>query len=333
MTVTEAAPVQTTPVDGSTDRDATFRSIVDRLSKQSVEKHFDAYVDIDWDDPAMAIDPADSRFLLWAGDPLGATEWYRSQTPEMQARVALYRAASAMRTGWEFENVLQRGLLNIAFWLPNGSREYRYLHHETIEESQHSLMFQEFVNRTGLDVKGMPAPMKRLAERRVLRLSRKFPELFFLFVLGGEDPVDHLQRQQLRRGGSHPLVERIMRIHVTEEARHVSYARNYLKASVPKLSRTRRAALSLIAPNLYGIMTRMMIDPPRSLGRVGVPMDVIAAARKTPERAALLRAGAAKPRKLCEELGLMNPVSRRLWALWGVDAGPATEAEAEPVAA
>ena len=331
MTVTE--PTTTSSTAPATEgRDATFASIVRRLSKQSVEKHFDAYTDIAWDDPEMAIDAADPRFLLWDGDPLGATEWYRAQPQEVRSRIALYRVASAMRTGWEFENVLQRGLLNIAFWLPNGTEQFRYLHHETIEESQHSMMFQEFVNRTGMKVHGMPRPVKHAAERAVLPLSRRFPELFFLFVLGGEDPVDHLQRQQLRRGGAHPLVERIMRIHVTEEARHVSYARNYLKAEVPKLSRTRRGALSLITPPMFAVMTRLMVDAPPSMRfRVDVPKSVLAEARRTPERARLLVEASAKPRKLCEELGLMNPVSRRLWKLLGVGDAPAADAPATTV--
>ena len=50
-----------------------------RLSRQSVEKHFDAYADIPWDDPAYAIDPDDPRFELGPDDPLGGTAWYRGQ--------------------------------------------------------------------------------------------------------------------------------------------------------------------------------------------------------------------------------------------------------------
>ena len=36
-----------------------FESMVARLSKLSVDKHFEAYVDIDWDDPELAVDPTD----------------------------------------------------------------------------------------------------------------------------------------------------------------------------------------------------------------------------------------------------------------------------------
>ena len=105
----------TTPKESSAGDDSpseandVFTAMVARLSRQSVDKHFDAYVDIDWDSPEMAINPEDSRFALWPFDPLAATDWYRSQPPEVRSRVALHRIATAMRTGWEFENVLQRG--------------------------------------------------------------------------------------------------------------------------------------------------------------------------------------------------------------------------------
>jgi hypothetical protein len=62
----------------------------------------------------------------------------------VRARVAAHRVATAMRIGWEFENVLQRGLLEHAFWLDGEKPELRYLMHEIAEECQHMLMFQEF---------------------------------------------------------------------------------------------------------------------------------------------------------------------------------------------
>ncbi len=295
-----------------------FEATVTRLSRQSVDKHFDAYTDVEWDGPDMEISPEDPRFHLWSFDPLATTEWYRSQPPEIQSRVALHRIAAAMRIGWEFENVLQRGLLVYAFWLPNQRPEFRYVHHEIIEESQHTMMFQEVINRSGLDVQGMPKRMKAAA-RNVVFLSRAFPQLFFLFVLGGEDPVDHLQRKQLRADESHPVIERIMRIHVTEEARHISFARQYLKRSVPRLGFLRKQALSLVAPLLFGTMARLMVFPPRHLVKTyGIPTSQVRKALRSPESRQLLADAVAKPRKLCTELGLMNAPARAGWKLMGV---------------
>jgi hypothetical protein len=40
-----------------------------------------------------------------------------------------------------------------------------------------------------------------------------------------------------------------MRIHVTEEARHLSFARHYLKRTVPTLDHWRRAQLAMERPS------------------------------------------------------------------------------------
>jgi len=133
----------------------TYQHLLRRLSHQSVAKHFDAYADIDWDGDDFRIDPADPRWELGPEDTLGETAWYRAQPPDIRARIGLHLVATFMKTGLQFESILKRGLLAFAFDLPNGSPEYRYAYHEVIEEAQHALMFQEFVNRTGFDIPGL----------------------------------------------------------------------------------------------------------------------------------------------------------------------------------
>jgi hypothetical protein len=298
-----------------------FAVMVGRLNKLSVERHYDAYADIDWDDPAFALDPADPRFELPAIDPLRHTDWYAGLSPADRAGLGCYRWAACMKTGWHFENLLQRGLLRHAIELPNGVPEFRYLHHEIIEESQHTLMFQEFVNRSELPVRGMPWGLRKLAEWFVVPLARVFPTLFFLFVLGGEDPVDHLQRRALSDNDTklHPLVERIMRIHTTEEARHLSFARHYMHRTVPELGFWRRLHLALIAPLVLGIMARLMLLPSGDLVRhFGVPRDVVRGANRSPASRQLLKDSVAKTRKLFVELGLITPFSRTLWKAVGL---------------
>ena len=62
--------------------------------------------------------------------------------------------AANLRIGWEFENLLQQGLLNHAWRMRNTNASFRYLHTE-VEESQHTLMFYEFVRRHAPHVLGM----------------------------------------------------------------------------------------------------------------------------------------------------------------------------------
>ena len=311
--MTVAAPILDEEQSDSWER------LLHRLNRQSVVKHYDAFADIPWDDPAYALDPADPRWEIDAAEPLGGTEWYRSLPAETRARIGLHMTASRMKVGLQFESILKRGLLEWAATLPNNSPEFRYAYHEVIEEAQHTLMFQEFVDRSGFDVPGLSRPMQVMA-RLVVRLGRVFPELFFVFVLGGEDPIDHLQRVALRRDNLHPLLERIMRIHVTEEARHLSFARAYLRRRVPRMSRRRRMQLALEAPLILGQMARLMMRPSAGLVRTyGIPKPVVRAAYDdNPACRARLHESLRKVRALLVELGLVTPLPRRLWIAQGV---------------
>jgi hypothetical protein len=302
-----------------------YQSLIARLSHQSVVKHFDAYADVAWDDPEMRIDPEDPRWEMDAEGGLGATEWYRSQPQQVRARIGLQGIVSAMKTGLQFESILKRGLLEYAATLPNGASEFRYAYHEVIEEAQHSLMFQEFVNRSGMDVPGMSKFMQ-FGARGVVKLGRRFPALFFLFVLGGEDPIDFVQRQELRSEKEiHPLLERIMRIHVTEEARHLSFARHYLKRNVPDLSWVRRRMLAFRVPFILGTMAGMMLRPSKSMIReYGIPKAVIKEAfDDNPEARQFVRDSIRKVRNLCVELGIVTPASKLLWKAFGIWDEPA----------
>lgn len=302
----------------------TFDALIERLSRQSVTpgKHFDAYVDVPWDDPAFAIDPHDPRWELGDDDPLGATEWYRAQPQHVRARLGLHQIVAKMKVGLQFESILKRGLLEFAAELPDESPEFRYAYHEVIEEAHHSLMFQEFVNRSaplGLRVRGMDR-LTKFGARGVIKLGRRAPALFFVFVLGGEDPIDHVQRTLLRSGRElHPLTERIMRIHVTEEARHLSFARHYLKREVPTLSWTRRQFLAIRAPFILGQMAGMMLKPtPEIVKTYAIPKDVLRAAYSSRDARQGVYDSLRKVRQLLTELQLVTPVSRRLWKRFGI---------------
>jgi hypothetical protein len=307
--------VDTTTAERATD-DA-FHSLVRRLSEQSVRKNFDAYLDVPWDE--HDIDPTDPRWELKDGDPLAHTDWYRSQPAETRARIGLFSTVAKMKTGLQFENVLSRGILEFVDTLPNGAPEYRYAMHELIEEGQHQLMFQEFVNRSGIDAAGMPLDA-RIGSRFVVLLGRFFPELFFMFVLGGEDPIDHVQREALRNGVRHPLLEAIMRIHVTEEARHLSFARHYLKNRVEGMSRARKAALAIGTPLILGEMAGMMLMPSKQMVReFDIPAEVLAEAyHDNPEFQRSAAIALRKVRNLATELGLCGRRARAIWRSRGI---------------
>lgn len=289
-----------------------WESLLGRLNRLSVTRHFDAYADIDWESESLRLDPTDPRCRLLGDEPLAVTAWYAEQPQDVQARLGCDLVASRMKTGLVFESVLQRGLLEYATTLPNGAPEFRYVYHEVVEEAQHSMMFQEFVDRSGFDAVGLP-PLERFVSRWIPRLGRRFTELFFFFVLGGEEPIDHVQRRVLRSGQDlHPLVERITRIHVTEEARHLSFARHNLQRCVPALGRVRRLVLGAVVPVAMAMTARLMLRPSRQLiRRYRIPARVIRSAyTRNPAYHQQVARSLAKVHDLCAEVGL----TARPWA-------------------
>jgi hypothetical protein len=286
------------------EQGAEMAVLLERLNRMSVHKRFECYRDIAWDAPENHIDPIAPVWELPLDHALGGTAWYRALPQPERARLGLAVVATFMRIGVQFENILTRGLLAYALRQPNGSPLFRYLYHESIEESHHSLMFQEFLNRSGVDAE-MLVGWKGIVGERIARLAVVFPELFFIFVLGGEDPIDHVQRTIIASGRElHPLLKRITQIHITEEARHLAFARAYLRERVPKLSWARRRALATLAPLVLDIMARSMLQPSRKLIRsFDIPDAVVREAYyDNPKHRQAVRESLSKVRALMTEL-------------------------------
>lgn len=306
---------------------ARYERKVERLSQLSADGPHDAYDDVPWDEPGYELDPTDPRLGLFSFDPLARTRWYQTLEPIEQARVGLRRLAVNLRTGWEFENFLQQGLLIRTLRMDNTDVAFRYSHYEIAEESHHSMMFYEFVRRYAPEVEGMPRGLRGLTGPTVHVAARRYPALFFLLVLGGEVPIDHMQRLVLREEHVHPLVERIMTIHVEEEARHVGFANLELRRIVPEMSRAERRRLAAVIPEFLGIETRLMVFPSLWQRRHdGVPRDDARAALRSPESRQLLADSISRVRNLCIELDLVTPESQVRWervGLWDRPKRPA----------
>ena len=304
------------------------------LSEASVERHFDAFTDIPWDDPEYAVVPNDPRWILPEADPLGATDWYRSLSTDRQIEIGMYRQANIMKVGLQFEQILIAGLMNYAFRLPNGQAEFRYSTHEATEECHHTQMFQELVNRIGIEVAGGPRWFRALAPIMPLAAG-PLSFGFFVGVLAGEEPIDHVQKSILRSGENrHPLITRIMQIHVAEEARHIGFAHQYLRHKAPRLKTYQRGLISVIMPVIMRVLCDAIIKPTPAMRRdLQIPDHVVdevwwdgEASRK------MLRDMFGDVRMLADDLNLMNPVSRRVWRALGIDGRP-SRFRSEPASA
>ena len=324
----------TAVLNEATNEGQTYAERLQTLSEASVEQHFDAFADIDWDHPDFAIDPTDARWILPEADVLGRHPWYQALPKDEQIRIGLYRQANVTKVGLQFEQVLIAGLMNYAFSLPNGSPEFRYATHEATEECHHTQMFQEFVNRSGQDVGGGSRLFRTMAP--ILPLAAKIvPFGFYYGVLAGEEPIDHVQKSILRAGEEmHPLLERIMQIHVAEEARHIGFAHQYLEHRAPKLRTFDRAVLSVAVPIIMRWLCDEILVPSRKARKdMGIPKSVVKDLYwRQPESRKMLRDLFGDVRMLAEDTGMMNRTSRQVWRLMKID-GRSSRFRSEPASA
>ena len=295
-----------------------------RLSEASVHRRFDPFVDIDWNAPEHAIVPGDRRWILPTSDIVGGHSWYRSLPEERQIEVGRWRIANIYKVGLQFESILIRGMTQYSFTVPNGSPEFRYCVHETAEECNHTMMFQEMINRIGLDVPGVSWWMRAISP--IIPLAAGIsPAIFFIGILAGEEPIDHTQKAMLRgdTSGIHPIALRVMEIHVAEEARHISFAHQFLQRRIVGMNPAGRFVMSLAFPiAMRWLVGEIMVPPRRFQQEFDIPDSVMDDIFwKSPESSKILRDMFSDVRMLAHNAGAMNPVSRLFWKAFRIDGG------------
>ena len=321
------------PVDVTPEQ---YADILEGLSQASVDRHFDAFIDVPWDDPDFQVRHDDPRWVLPTDvDPLGAHPWYQAQPLARQIEIGQWRQANILKVGLQFENILIRGIMQYVFTLPNGSPEYRYLTHEATEECHHTQMFQQTVNRIGVDVEGMPWLMRKIAG--VLPWAGSaVPFAFFIGVLAGEEPIDHTQKGILRSGKDlPPVLSRIMEIHVAEEARHISFAHHYIRRNAPKLGRIEKFVISLLFPVIMRVLCDVIMVPSKAFRKeFGIPRKVMKDLYwRAPESRERLQELFGDVRMLADQSGLReNRLARWMWKLCRIDGRPSRFRSEPPVA-
>jgi P-aminobenzoate N-oxygenase AurF len=131
-----------------------------------------------------------------------------------------------------------------------------------------------------------------------------------LFV---EEVLDQLQREAMRDERVQPLTRVINKIHVTEEARHVRYAREELLRILPGLSRWQRAVGRYLTARIAFLVARNLVHP-EVYRSVGIdPEDGHKAAPANPYWQETLRWAARKLVPFLREHGLIGGPSEVLW--------------------
>ncbi|GAB2442131.1 AurF N-oxygenase family protein [Nocardia tengchongensis] len=291
---------------------AARESFAQRLLTGSVKKSYDPVVDLDWDAP---LDP-DQLFLPPEVISLYGTPLWDAMTPEQRRELSREELANVLSVGIWFENLLNRLLLRELMAGDPTSRHAHYTLTEMGDECRHMMMFGKLIDRIG----ARPYWPNRFERWTISGLQLVLRgSMVWVGALVGEEIFDAIQRRTLDDPDLQPLVARAMRIHVTEEARHIGFARDALAHRVPTMSRAElhytRLCVAVAAPLFVHLMTNWHM-----YARAGVEDGRAARrlARANPHSRRALGLGAANLGAFLDKQGLIGPIGTRVWRRRGL---------------
>jgi hypothetical protein len=172
------------------------------------------------------------------------------------------------------------------------------------------VMFGKAIERVGAK------PVRpRLYQRMIINTLPLFfrGSVLWVAALIGEEIFDSLQRQMMDDPELQPIIQRLMRIHVAEEARHIQFARDGLRKRAPGMRRLNRFLVANVN-GLGGWFFHYLFTNPIPYARAGLDVrQARVAARNSLHRYEVQVAGFAPLAEFLTEVGLMGPVARRGW--------------------
>jgi len=263
----------------------------------------DPFIEIDWsvpiDDRAYHLPPE----LL----PLYGTEIWEAMDQTERIVYSRHETAALCGAGIWFENVLMQVVLRHLADLPVTDPAHRYLLVEVADECRHSTMFGEYIRRAGT-----PAYRPTLASHAVCDDAPTTRAVSYLLILAVEELLDYTNRATMRDERVHPVSRGMARLHVLEEARHVSFAKTYLTETMTTLNAADRRTVADAAPVLVGVVADLSVDP-AVYEHLGI-VDGFEAARTNPNHRATVAAGLAKLTSFLTEIDIIDDEHRPAWS-------------------
>jgi hypothetical protein len=280
--------------------------VAERLLRSSARHSYDPEVDIDWSAPV----PPD----LWGMQPermsLYGTPLWDELAEEQRIELSKHEAASLASVGLWFEILLMQMMLRDLYDDDPTSAHMHYALTEVADECRHSTMFGKALTQLGVPAYG-PQP-------RIHRLGRLFNTVVrgpsaYASILVAEEILDTWQRELMRDERVQPVTRMVSRIHVLEEARHMTFAREEVRRRMVGLSRRRLAVQQTLTAQVCFMVARALVNPEvyRSVGidpRVGRR-----AALGNPHYRATMQWMGEKPLAFLRENDLLPASQEKVW--------------------
>ncbi|KNX37652.1 AurF N-oxygenase family protein [Luteipulveratus halotolerans] len=290
----------------STSTPDRTEAVAQRLLASSARHSYDPEVDLDWDAPfvdgAWFMQP--ERMSLY-----GTPTWERL-SEQQRIELSRHEVASIMSVGLWFEIVLMEVMLRGVYDADPTDRRTHYMLTEIADECRHSTMFGRAIERLDVPAYG-PQPRVHTSGRVMKLLGSGVSAYAGTLVV--EDILDRWQRELIKDERVQPMARMVCRIHVLEEARHITFAKQEIERERPRLSRLALAYhQAMLAQSVFAV-SRSLVNP-RVYAAVGLdPRTARHEALGNPHYQRTLAWMAEKVVPFVESQGLIPPRHRRTW--------------------
>jgi len=281
-------------------------ALAERLLRSSARQSYDPEVDIDWAAPV----PPD----LWGMQPermsLYGTHLWESLSDEQRIELSRHEAASLASVGLWFELILMQMMLRDLYDDDPTGAHMHYALTEVADECRHSTMFGKSIAHFGVPAYGPP--------QRIHTLGRLFNHVVrgpsaYASILVAEELLDTWQRDLMKDERVQPVTRMVARIHVLEEARHMTFAREEVKRQLAGLSRPQLVLQQTLTAQTCVMVARSLVNP---LVYESVDIDPREGRRTAlgnPAYRETMRWMGEKPVAFLRENGLLPRSQERVW--------------------
>jgi hypothetical protein len=270
-----------------------------RLLGSAATLSYDPAVEVDWETPLEE----DHYGLNPEWSTLYGTPLWDGMTHRQRVTLTRHEVASIMSTGIWFEMILQQMVLRDMYVTDYARPDFQFALTEIADECRHSIMFARACEKMGI-----PAYFPTASSVALGRCFKSLAsaEVAYGGILVAEEVLDVMQRDWMRGEQVLPIVRATSRIHVVEESRHMTFARQEMRERITGAGPARRQSSALVIAIAAHIIVANMVNE-----------GVYAAAGLDPERAvreaagnehhkALMRASCTHLMEFLAELGLLT---------------------------
>lgn len=284
--------------------------VAERLLTASRRHSFDPDTEVNWDAPL-----APDRFYLPPTTlSLYETYLWDGLSHRQQVELSKHEAASIAYMGIWFEVILMQILARHIYHRNMTSKHVAYALTEIADECRHSKMFARMVARFGTPRYQPPAAT--MIQGWLMKTVEGGPAAFAATLIV-EEILDAVQRITFPDEDIQPLVRDVTRIHVIEEARHVTFAREELRRQMASASPARRESVRWVAGRVIQVVVNSLVHP-RVYAGVGIdPREGRRVAKASPHRRATTAWSTRRMREFFTEVGVIGGPSAALWRTVG----------------